>query len=171
MTHLRHFASRAILFAVHTHSLALGLNLSGLHLSTGRLLLAVLIFGPLVGCTNVSRQNGPSSAEAYSDASRDDGWDEESGDVVRKLPSCNSDKAAPEFPEESEGAAFRALILLTIGPDGSALDPCYLRAEGPPKYEKKALSLRKTWKYDAAYAGQKREKLITWRVTPPDPEM
>lgn len=84
----------------------------------------------------------------------------------RLVPECITDRVATKFPKSSEGAAFRAIVNLVIGPDGLAQDICYRRVEGPLDMEEKAMGDRLSWKFDKKFAGQKREKLIIYRTRP-----
>lgn len=84
----------------------------------------------------------------------------------RTLPECKLDGPPPEFPPETEGLAFRGLVRLVIGSDGKPTNVCFARAEGPLLYEKRALAEKNSWKYDPEYAGQPREKVVTYRLDP-----
>ncbi len=84
----------------------------------------------------------------------------------RTLPECKLEGPLPEFPAETEGLAFRGLVRLVIGSDGRPTDVCFARAEGPLLYEKRALAGKGAWKYDPAFAGQPREKVVTYRLNP-----
>lgn len=85
----------------------------------------------------------------------------------RLLPFCKTEKSPPRFPRSSNGASFRAIVSLVIAQDGSATELCYLRVEGPTDIEEKTMSDRDSWSYDKQFAGQPREKLVTYRPRQP----
>ena len=84
------------------------------------------------------------------------------------LPRCPEDPALPPpaFPQQTEGADYRAIVQVTVGDDGTALSPCVRRAEGPPDLEEKALKDRHEWKWDPKFAGQKRDHIVSFRLAP-----
>ena len=79
------------------------------------------------------------------------------------LPECAAEGAAPPFPKDSDGAAFRGMVHLTITEDGKAEGACYLVVEGDRKWEKKALGDHQKWSFSPEHAGQPRERTILWR--------
>lgn len=85
----------------------------------------------------------------------------------RLLPMCKTDESPPRFPRSSNGASFRAIVSFVIAKDGSASELCYQRVEGPLDIEEKAMSDRQSWSYEKEFAGQPREKLVTYRPRKP----
>ncbi|HSC89868.1 MAG TPA: hypothetical protein VLC09_21480 [Polyangiaceae bacterium] len=89
----------------------------------------------------------------------------------RLLPPCAADgKEPPAFPHATEGADYRAIVLVTIGDDGRASHLCFRRVEGPLALEQKALADRGEWRFPVDQAGQKRERTVTFRLRPPPAE-
>lgn len=86
----------------------------------------------------------------------------------RAFPACTDKEGkpleTPPFPKDTEGAEYRAIVQITIGPAGEALNPCFRAVEGPFALEEKALAERSRWKFDPAFAGQKRDRTITYRL-------
>lgn len=80
------------------------------------------------------------------------------------LPSCG-DPEPPHFPAESAGAEFRAIVLVTVSKGGGGEDLCYLRYESRGDFEQTALADRADWRFDPAHAGQKRERLVVYRLS------
>jgi|GEM_PF-3342434 len=79
-------------------------------------------------------------------------------------PKCDAEESAKaKFPERTDGANYRAIIRLTIAPDGTPQDECYLLTEGPDELAGKALEGRNEWKYKSEHAGQKRDVVVTYR--------
>jgi outer membrane biosynthesis protein TonB len=79
-------------------------------------------------------------------------------------PKCAAEESAKaKFPERTDGASYRAIIRLTIAPDGNPQDECFLLAEGDEELAGKALEGRKDWKYNPTHAGQKRDVVVTYR--------
>ncbi len=105
-----------------------------------------------------------SSAESYPEGSTPDensaGSTEQ--ETTLQFPMCQVEKK-PFFSEQTEGATFRAIVLFTITDDGKTADHCYLRVEGEIKWEEKSLGRVEQWSYPAKFAGQQRERTVTWR--------
>jgi hypothetical protein len=81
-----------------------------------------------------------------------------------KFPKCASEEAAKaKFSERTNGADYRAIVRLTIAPDGRPQDPCLLLTEGPEELEGKATAGIVDKQYNPAYAGQKRDVTVTYR--------
>lgn len=79
-------------------------------------------------------------------------------------PKCATEESVKaKFPERTDGANYRAIIRLTIAPDGTPQDECYLLTEGPDELAGKALEGRNEWKYKPEHAGQKRDVVVTYR--------
>lgn len=79
------------------------------------------------------------------------------------LPACEV-ASPPPFPAGSDGAEFRAIVLLTVSVDGSGEDLCYLRLETQGDLEGTAMADRADWRFNPAHAGQKRERLVVYRL-------
>jgi hypothetical protein len=123
----------------------------------------------LLACAAPKGPTGPEKAAAFhtQEAEREDDarhprppTEEES---TLRFPACQGKKTRP-FPADTAGAAFRAIVLLRIGPDGSVTEPCYLAQEGQLKWEEKALGDVSSWKYEPQYAGEPRERVVTYRL-------
>jgi hypothetical protein len=84
------------------------------------------------------------------------------------LPRCVEDPGLPPpaFPKQTDGADYRAIVQVTIGDKGEAVDPCIRRSEGPSDLEEKALKDRHEWKWDPKFAGQKRDHIVSFRLGP-----
>lgn len=127
----------------------------------------------ILGCGTSTigvRDVSPRTADTYE---REQAQKEKVDPASRSFPPCAAEAEVsggkplppPVFPASSEGADYRAILLLTIGEDGSAQEICFRRAEGPLRYEEKALADRAQWKYSSEHAGQKREKVVTFRLS------
>ncbi|HXS16917.1 MAG TPA: hypothetical protein VN764_07000, partial [Polyangiaceae bacterium] len=82
-----------------------------------------------------------------------------------KFPFCERDVKTP-FSEKTEGAAFRAIVLFRILPSGKTAEHCYLRVEGEIKWEEKSLGNVAEWTYPVEFAGEQRERTVTFRLKP-----
>lgn len=106
----------------------------------------------------------PAGADSYGSRRLDS--DEEPGG--KAFPRCVDKNGGPlptvSFSPSSDDADYRAIVQITIGPNGEALDPCFRAVEGPLSLEDKALAERSKWKFDPAFAGQKRDRTITYRL-------
>ncbi len=72
-----------------------------------------------------------------------------------------------QFPEKSNGAAFRAIVLFKITETGKTTDHCYRKLEGDIVWEENVLGNVEEWSYPIKYAGEFRERLVSYRKTPP----
>jgi hypothetical protein len=87
--------------------------------------------------------------------------------VGELLPACPPAEP-PAFPPDSEGAAFRAWVALKVVKDGKATDLCYQRVEVRGGTEEKAMADRHDWTFPLEHAGQRRERIVVYRLTPSD---
>ena len=122
-----------------------------------------------VSCGPPEGPTGPEKAAAYhaQEAEREDErrnptapTEEES---TLQFPMCDR-KKTPQFPADTEGAVFRAIVFMRITDEGRTGEHCYLALEGPRKYEEKALGDVQGWSYDPEFAGQPRERVVTYRL-------
>lgn len=112
---------------------------------------------------------GPEKAAAYhaQEAEREDAAKNPraptESEMTLQFPMC-SGKKAPPFPNDTSGAAFRAIVFLRIDSEGKATEHCYLAVEGEKKWEEKALGEVSSWRYETEHAGEPRERVVTYRV-------
>ena len=123
----------------------------------------------MAGCRTSTMHVAPDSSRpggADSYASRRLDPDEEPGG--KAFPRCvdknGEPLAAVSFSPSTNDADYRAIVQITIGPNGEALHPCFRAVEGPLSLEEKALAERSKWKFDPAFAGQKRDRTVTYRL-------
>jgi hypothetical protein len=84
-----------------------------------------------------------------------------------KFPKCAAEEAAKaKFPERTNGADYRAIVRLTIAPDGRPQDLCMVLAEGAAELESKATEGIVDKRYNPEHAGQKRDVIVTYRYQP-----
>jgi len=69
-----------------------------------------------------------------------------------------------QFADKTEGADFRAIVLFRILPDGKTSEHCYLRVDGAIKWEERALGKVAEWAYPVEFAGEQRERTVTYRL-------
>jgi hypothetical protein len=112
--------------------------------------VAYSLIGALLLCGACTKKQGSPDAQLVSHGAL--------------LPSCG-DPNPPQFPPASEGAEFRAIVLLTVAEDGSGEGHCYLRFESRGDWEGTAMADRADWRFDPAHAGQKRERLVVYRLS------
>jgi hypothetical protein len=62
---------------------------------------------------------------------------------------------------------FRAIVLFKITEDGKTTDHCYQAIEGDRKWEERVLGRFEEWSYPAKYAGEPRERVVSYRLAPP----
>jgi len=147
-------------------------NQGALELSGGAALISAFLMACGTSTIPVRPETGhPGSHDSYSEpkltspgiqSERDPHPDE----VVEapKWPKCAAEESAKaKFPERTDGADYRAIVRLTIAPDGTPQDECYLLTEGPDELAGKALEGRSEWKYKPDHAGQKRDVVVTYR--------
>lgn len=112
---------------------------------------------------------GPEKAAAYhahqaaQEEERRNPTPPSESETTLQFPMC-VDKRVPPFPPESAGAAFRAIVFYRITADGKTDEHCYLALEGNKKWEERALNDVSTWTYDLKFAGEPRERVITYRL-------
>lgn len=107
----------------------------------------------------------PAGADSYGDSSgpADDG--EPGGKAFPVCTDASGKPLAPvALPASTADADYRAIVQVTIGTKGEAVNPCFRAVEGPLALEEKALSERSSWKFDPAFAGQKRDRTVTYRL-------
>ncbi len=141
-------------------------------------MITVSLLSLSVGCASQEkRASGPMAGESYGNAPAGEVYAPASDDLTEKEkahadahrlhPACELEGEAPAFPAKSDGVAFRAWVRFTISAQGRAEGLCYARAEGLHEFEEKAMADRGQWDFDLKYAGEPRERLVTYRKTPP----
>lgn len=136
------------------------------------LALVLFLFG---GCHTHTMHVAPDSSRPAGTDSYDEpaGSRRSQGEPGGKaFPPCTDPSGQPlapvSFPASTDDADYRAIVQITIGSTGEALDPCFRAVEGPLELEEKALAERSRWKFDPAFAGQKRDRTITYRLRRPE---
>lgn len=117
------------------------------------------------GCGATTRAGTSESAQTY-DASSDVAAREPEASE-RLFPPCHEGGAPPEFPSKTEGAAYRAIVHFRISAAGKPEQPCFARVEGPLDLERKALADREQWTFPVEQAGQRRERIVFYKLLPP----
>lgn len=84
-------------------------------------------------------------------------------EITLQFPMC-VDKKIPPFPPETAGAAFRAIVFYRITEDGKTKEHCYLAVDGDVKWEERALDDVNSWSYEPKFAGEPRERVVTYRL-------
>lgn len=80
-----------------------------------------------------------------------------------KFPFCDREMKT-QFANKTEGAAFRAIVLFRILPDGKTAEHCYLRVDGDIEWEERSLGNVAEWTYPVEFAGEQRERTVTYRL-------
>lgn len=146
--------------------------------SAWKAMITVTLLGLSVSCASQEkRASGPVAGESYGQDPKSEVYAPASSDLTEKEkseadahrlhPSCALEGEPPAFPPNSDGVAFRAWVRFTISASGRAEGLCYARVEGLHEFEEKAMADRGQWDFDKKYAGEPRERLVTYRKTPP----
>lgn len=122
----------------------------------------------LMGCAP-DRVAGQEKANAYhaQEAEREEAKKNQTppteAEQTLQFPMCKEKRPAT-FPENTEGAAFRAVLFMRITDDGKTAEHCYTAVEGDIKWEEKALGDVDLWTYGTEHAGQPRERVVSYRL-------
>lgn len=129
----------------------------------------IIAGGSLVACGAPKGPTGPEKAAAYhaQEAERAGAAENRQPpsevESTLQFPECEGKKSRP-FPSDTNGAAFRAILFLRITAEGGTSEHCYLAVEGDRKWEEKALGDVSKWSYSVEYAGEPRERVVTYRL-------
>jgi len=121
------------------------------------------------GATDPGDPSATDSAGLYESHQHTDGSAPSSSpedETTLKFPFCERDMKT-QFSEKTEGAAFRAIVLFRILPNGKTAEHCYLRVEGEIKWEERSLGNVADWNYPVEFAGEQRERTVTFRLKQP----
>jgi len=135
-------------------------SLVGLPLSCFLLTVAC---GPPEGPTGPEKAAAFHAQEAEREEARKNPQAPTEEESTLQFPMCQG-KKVPPYPADTEGAVFRAIVFLRITEEGKTSEHCYLSVEGPRKYEEKALGSVDAWSYEPEFAGQPRERVVTYRL-------
>ena len=141
---------------------------NGMNMYEKKLAVVALCSAALFGCATQG-PTGPEKAAAYhaeearlaEEAKNPPPPTEE--ETTLQFPMCDSERR-PLFPKETDGAAFRAILYFKITDDGKTKDHCYMRVEGAIKWEERAVFDVDQWAYPVEFAGQPRERIVTYRL-------
>lgn len=84
-------------------------------------------------------------------------------------PACPAGVEARDFPPETQGAVYRAIVRLRIGVDGAPTELCVARVEGDAQFAEEAFGDVGTWRFPKERAGEARERIVTYRLRPRPP--
>lgn len=125
--------------------------------------------GGLLACGGPKGPTGAEKAAAYHSQESERAQAADSphppsvAQTTLQFPECKGKRAQP-FPADTNGAAFRAILFLRITAEGRTSEHCYLAVEGDRKWEEKALGDVSQWTYSTEFAGEPRERVVTYRL-------